>query len=359
MLRIDRDHSRFKKIVRGAIKENLREYIKNGEMIGRQGGRYVSIPVPSIELPHFKFGQPGSGGVGQGDGEEGEGVQAEAGDQPGQHILEVDVPLDDLAAILGEELGLPNIEPRGKMQIEDEHDRYSSIRRTGPESLRHFKRTYTAALKRQIAAGTYNRKNPVIIPIREDQRYRSWKTVEQPESSAVIIYMMDVSGSMGDEQKEMVRLESFWIDTWLRTQYKNLETRFIVHDAVAHLVDRETFFHTRESGGTKISCAYELCWQLIERDFAPDEWNIYPFHFSDGDNWGGGDTDVAVGLMKDRLLPVSNQFSYGQVKSLYGTGQFIKDLREKLPNQESLVLSEINSKDDIYGSIREFLGGGR
>ncbi len=359
MLRIDRDHSRFKKIVRGAIKENLREYIKNGEMIGRQGGRYVSIPVPSIELPRFKFGQPGSGGVGQGDGEEGEGVQAEAGDQPGQHILEVDVPLDDLAAILGEELGLPNIEPRGRMQIEDEHDRYTSIRRTGPESLRHFKRTYTAALKRQIASGTYNKRNPVIIPIREDQRYRSWKTIEEPESSAVIIYMMDVSGSMGDEQKEMVRLESFWIDTWLRTQYQNLETRFIVHDAVAHLVDRETFFHTRESGGTKISSAYDLCWRLIERDFAPEEWNIYPFHFSDGDNWGGGDTDVAVGLMKDRLLPVSNQFSYGQVKSLYGTGQFIKDLREKLPEEESLVLSEINSKDDIYGSIREFLGGGR
>ena len=70
--------------------------------------------------------------------------------------------------------------------------------------------------------------------------------------------MMDVSGSMGDEQKEIVRIESFWIDAWLQSQYKGLESRYIIHDAVAREVDRETFFHTRESGGTMISSAYKL-----------------------------------------------------------------------------------------------------
>src|SRR5206468_10715821 len=71
--------------------------------------------------------------------------------------------------------------------------------------------------------------------------------------------------SMGDEQKEIVRIESFWIDTWLRSNYKGLETRYIIHDAVAREVDRETFFHTRESGGTMISSAYKLCKELIDR----------------------------------------------------------------------------------------------
>jgi uncharacterized sporulation protein YeaH/YhbH (DUF444 family) len=71
--------------------------------------------------------------------------------------------------------------------------------------------------------------------------------------------MMDVSGSMGDEQKEIVRTTSFWIDTWIRAHYKGVQTRYIIHDAVAQEVDRETFFHTRESGGTVISSAYELC----------------------------------------------------------------------------------------------------
>ena len=59
--------------------------------------------------------------------------------------------------------------------------------------------------------------------------------------------MMDVSGSMGDEQKEIVRIESFWIDTWLRSQYQGIESRYIIHDAMAKEVDRDTFFQTRES----------------------------------------------------------------------------------------------------------------
>ncbi len=359
MLRIRRDHTRFKKIVRGSIKKHLKQYITKGELIGRQGKKFVSIPIPQIEIPRFHFGDNGSGGVGQGDGEEGEAVTPEAGDAEGQHILEVEVSLDELAKIMGEELELPNIEPRGKMEIENVRDRYTSIRKTGPESLRQFKRTYAAALKRQIASGSYDKDNPVIVPIREDRRYRSWKTVEEPESNAAVIYMMDVSGSMGDEQKEIVRLESFWIDTWLRSQYKNIETRYIIHDAVAREVDRETFYHTRESGGTKISSAYELCQAMIKRDYPVSEWNIYPFHFSDGDNWGGGDTDLAIDLLKKKLIPAANQFSYGQVKSLYGTGQFVKDLREKVEEEPKLVLSEISSKEEIYQSIKEFLKSGR
>ena len=75
--------------------------------------------------------------------------------------------------------------------------------------------------------------------------------------------MMDVSGSMGDEQKEIVRIESFWIDTWLRSQYNGIESRYIIHDAIAKEVDRDTFFKTRESGGTMIS-AYKLCAKMIE-----------------------------------------------------------------------------------------------
>ena len=98
--------------------------------------------------------------------------------------------------------------------------------------------------------------------------------------------MMDVSGSMGDEQKEIVRIESFWIDTWLRRQYHGIESRYIIHDAMAKEVDRDTFYHTRESGGTMISSAYKLCAKMIDDEYPAASWNIYPFHFSDGDNWG-------------------------------------------------------------------------
>jgi uncharacterized sporulation protein YeaH/YhbH (DUF444 family) len=225
--------------------------------------------------------------------------------------------------------------------------------------MRHFRKTYREALKRQIASGSYDPKNPVVVPVREDMRYRSWKTLTEPVANAVIIYMMDVSGSMGDEQKEIVRIESFWIDTWLKHQYKGLEARYIIHDAVAREVDRETFFRTRESGGTMISSAYKLAADMIEQHFPTDQWNIYLFHFSDGDNWSVDDTLLCVQLLKDKLLPVANVFCYGQVESPYGSGQFIKDLDEHLGDDERLLTSEIRDREGIVDSIRDFLGKGK
>ena len=86
------------------------------------------------------------------------------------HILEVDISLEELADILGEELQLPRIEPKGKHTITAEKERYSGIRQSGPESLRHFKRTFKQALRRQLMSGAYNPERPVIIPVRQDRR---------------------------------------------------------------------------------------------------------------------------------------------------------------------------------------------
>jgi sporulation protein YhbH len=366
--KIEGDYSRFRQIVRGHIRKELRRYIQRGEMIGRQGKYAVAIPLRQIRIPTFRFGRNQVGGVGQGDGEPGTvvgqgdqpGCGGMAGDAPGRHLLEVDVTLAELAQILGDELSLPRIQPKGKNLITAERHRYTGIARAGPESLRHFKRTFNQALKRQMALGLYDPDDPFVVPIRDDRRYRSWKKQEVPHNNAVILYMMDVSGSMGDEQKEIVRIEAFWIDTWLRSQYKKLECRYIVHDAVAREVDRDTFFHIKESGGTKISSAYELCLTTIERDFPAELWNIYPFHFSDGDNWGSEDTRRCVELLEKELLPRSNVFCYGQVKSAYGSGQFKKDLEERFGGRhEKLIASEIRDKDGIYDSIREFLSTGR
>src|SRR5205823_7458483 len=116
-----------------------------------------------------------SGGVGQGEGDPGDPLTAPqgegdsgAGDQPGGHILEVELTMEELAQILGEELALPRIEPRGKKNIVTKRDKYTSIRQTGPESLRHFKRTFKRALKRQISSQAYDPLVPVVVPIRQD-----------------------------------------------------------------------------------------------------------------------------------------------------------------------------------------------
>lgn len=362
VLKIEKDHQRFRQIVKGRIRDDLRKFISKGELIGKEGKHLISIPVKGIELPHFRYGD-NSTGIGAGEGEEGQTVgkgqgKGQGGEQPGQHIMEVDLALDELADILAEELKLPRIEPKGKHRITTVRDKYSGIRRVGPESLRHFKRSFKEALKRQIALGNYDPDNPVIIPQRRDIRYRSWKEVKSPQSNAVIIFMMDVSGSMGEEQKELVRLESFWIDTWLRKNYEGIESRYIVHDVSAKEVDKQTFYHLREDGGTKISSAYRVCKQLLDQHYNPNEWNIYLFHFSDGDNSSEADSRDCVKMIKEQLLPISNMFGYCQVASAYGSGNFINVLHEHLRGQPKLITSRVNNKDDIYDSIRTFFGKG-
>jgi len=365
--KIDQDHSRFRQIVRGKVRRELKNFMSKGELFGRKGKDLVSIPLPRIDIPQFRLSPQQQPGVGQGDGEVGqvlgpgqqEGGAGEAGNAPGEHILEVDLTLEELAEILGQELELPRIEPKGTRNITTTKTRFTGISTTGPQSLRHFKRTYKQALRRQIASGDYSLARPRVVPIREDTRYRAWKEIPQPETNAVIIYMMDVSGSMGDEQKEIVRVESFWIDTWLQSQYKDIESRYIIHDAEAREVDRETFYRTRESGGTVISSADRTAMKLVEEDCPPDQWNIYMFHFSDGDNWSQGDTQECVKLLQDQILPVVNMFGYGQVESPYGTGQFLHDLEAAFKEDERLILSDIEGREAIYKSIKTFLGKGR
>lgn len=363
--KIDQDLQRFRKIVRGKIKTNLSKYIGKGEMIGKKGNDLVSIPMPQINQPQFRYGQKNSGGVGVGDGQPGQPLTApqedgepQAGEEPGGHILEVDITMEELAEILGEELALPRIEPRGQKNIITEKDKYTSIRNVGPESLRHFKRTYKRALKREIAAGTYNPQNPKLIPVREDKQYRSWKTTLKPDAVACIIYMMDVSGSMTDEQKEIVRIEAFWIDTWIKRHYKGVETVYIIHDAIAQEVDEHTFYHTRESGGTKISTAYELASRIIDARYKPSDWNTYAFHFSDGDNWGD-DNSKCLSLLSEEMLPKLNLFGYGQVESPYGSGEFYEHVIELVDEHENIVCTKVPDRDAILGSIKEFLGTGR
>ncbi len=369
MLRkIERDYARFRDIISGQIRKDFRKYVAKGELIGRQGKYHVSIPLKRIRVPTFRFKDLDKVGVGQGEGKVGQAVgqgpkvagQGQgAGDLPGEHMIEVEFTIEELANIMEEELGLPRIQPKGRDLVTAPHHRFTSVTSTGPESLRHFRRTYKQALKRSIASKEYDPKRPRIVPVKDDKRYRFWKLKEIPQDNAVIIYMMDVSGSMADEQKEIVRTEAFWIDTWLRSQYKKVETCYIVHDAVAWEVDRDTFFRIRESGGTKISSAYDLSMKLVRRKYDPQQWNIYCFHFSDGDNWGQEDTRRCVEQLNNELLPAVNVFCYGQVKSAYGSGQFKRDLDEEFRDDERIITSEIKDRMGIYDSIRDFLGKGR
>ena len=358
MSRIQSDASRFRKIVRGKVREELKRHLGHHELFGREGKHVVSIPVPHLELPHFVH-DPGGKGVGQGDGEGEAGEGNQAGKDPGQHILEAEFSIDELAEMMGEALELPRIEPRGHDELAAERNQYTGISNVGPESLRHFKRSYRQAMRRLISAGAYDPDHPNIVLHRADKRYRTWKPKHQPSTNAVIVYMMDVSGSMGSDQKELVRTESFWLDAWISNHYQGTRQVYIVHDAAAKEVDREMFFRIRESGGTVISSAYTLARQILAERFPPQDWNLYMFHFTDGENYSRQDTAKCMDMLDDQLLPMVNLFGYGQVESYGTSGDFYESLHKRFNDHAKVALSRVPDRNAIADSIKTLLGKGR
>ena len=243
-LKIERDVTRFKQIVRHKIRENLRKYVTHGEMIGRKGRDLVSIPVPHLDVPHFRYGKNKFGrrwprrwraGPARRPRRERRRRRARPATIPGGHILEVDVTLEELADSWARNSSCPASSPRATPTLPRKRPATTASAAPAPN-----RSATSSAPTRRRSSGRYRQRHlpcptsPRVVPINEDKRYRSWTTTDQePRTNAVMIYMMDVSGSMTDEQKEIVRTEAFWIDTWLQSQYDGVERRYIIHDAVA------------------------------------------------------------------------------------------------------------------------------
>lgn len=378
---IERDRQRGISIVKGKARKNLKEFITHGELRGRQGRRLVTIPVPSISEPHFVHGNKGSGGVAQGEGEVGQPIgsggnqgdgEGQAGSEPGSdHTRDVEVSFEELAKMLGEELELP-ILPKKSDRIIRTSDIYRGLKTFGIRSLMVPRRAMQEAIMRSLAdVDVEELLSPDFAPENyieltpPDMRYRAIKREEIREASAAIIFMMDVSGSMTQELKESVRQQAFWMQLWVEHAHPKTEIRYIIHDAVAKEVDEYAFYHTHESGGTKISSAYQLAKAMITPGsgyahgnvYDPNDWNIYVFQFSDGDNWGE-DNATCINIMRDDILPKLSLFGYTQVKSPYGSGDFIKEVKRFLPKFDHVRVAEVNSRDEIYFAIKKILGRG-
>lgn len=360
-LGIEPDLRRYREIVRGKVRDDLQDYITSDEIIAQHGKDIVSVPIKEVSIPKYKFGS-NEEGAGQGEGDpnqdaEGDG-SGQAGDKAGQHIREESFHVEELADLLGEHLQLPRIKPRLTSGLEEAVPRYEGISKKGPPSLRDNKRTFKEALKRTIAENSYDPENPIVVPIQDDFRYRSPRLKPRPKTNAVIFYLIDVSGSMGDLEKSLARNTAFWTDAWIDRQYQGTEKCYIIHDAEARIVDRETFFTTRESGGTRISSAYQLAKEQMAARFSPDEWNIYMFHFSDGDNWGN-DSAIAEEILREDILPHINLFGYVEVGGHHQNGGFKNDIEYAFGEVESVVTTDMEDREDIIPAIKELLGTGR
>jgi len=382
--RILKDLGRFREKMKARLKRKFQEKIVESRFVAKQGKKYVVVRLPEIIIPRIRFGKPqekvgvGKGKIGEPvieDDEEGEGV-SQAGSEPGRHFIEVEFDLEEIADMLGEELELPKIKQGGKKEMVSRIERYHGARTTGPKSLWLKNHMIRKAILRTIMlnAGEEDEKEIMVVPLNKffinpstDKIVRSWSVKEDKTSMAVLIYLMDVSGSMGERQKDLARRTSFFIEAWLERNYDNVLRRYVIHEAEAKEVDQGTFFSISVSGGTRISSGYELVARIMDDSINNGYINFYVVQFSDGDNWGD-DNDRALKILRDKILkvepnsqePYCNIFAYVQTVSQYGSGEFMGLIFDMLNDEDNnVVLEELENEEDILTVIKSIFGEGR
>jgi sporulation protein YhbH len=363
--RADRDRERHNDKVKEVIKKNLADIISQEDIITADRGKIVKVPVRGLELPHIRFdpydkervGQ-GPGGTKQGDviarapsDKDGQGAGKKAGTSPGVDYYEAEFSVEELTQLVFEDLSLPNMKDKGSKQVPSEQMVFNTITRRGITGNLDRKKTLLEAYRRNSRQGAENK----WLVRDEDKRYKNYEIITEPQRNAVVFAMRDVSGSMGEFEAYICRSFYFWMLQFLKTKYTNTEIVFITCHTEAKEVDEHQFFGLGESGGTRMSSAYSLALNVIEKRYNPREWNIYPFLFSDGYNWGDQE---CVDLVK-RLLAISNLIGYGEIgsdgwHSATGFAPLGQAYEEAFSKEKRVCLVKINEKEDVWPALKKF-----
>jgi len=360
--RADRDRMRHNEKLKEVIKENLGEIISQQDIITADDGRVVKVPVRGLELPRIRFDPNEGTGIGSGNGDtkpgdiigrapaKGDGQGKQAGQEPGVDFYEAEFTIEELAELVFEDLHLPDLKEKGSQNIVADTEVFHSIAKKGLQSNLDRKRTLIEAFKRNAREGT-----PGWNVLPDDHRYKTWDLVPEPRRNAVIFAMRDVSGSMGEFEAYICRSFYYWMLRFLRKHYTGVEIVFITCHTEAREVTEHDFFAAGDSGGTKLSAAYRMALDLIQNRFDSREWNIYPFLFSDGYNWG----DQECVELVHELLERSNLVGYGEIASDVWSqqsgyaplGQAFVDAFEE---DARMVVVKISKKEDVWPALRQF-----
>lgn len=358
------DQTRHQQKVREAIRDQLQDLVTDESLILSDGRKVVKVPIRNLEEYRFRYNYSKSKHVGQGNGnsrvgdvlgmdpsvQKGSGKGAGAGDQPGSDYHETEVQIEELETMLFEELELPDLQQKPKNEMDVSDIIFTDIRKKGIRSNLDKKRTILENLKRNANEG-----KPGIHHISpEDLRFKTWEDIRKPRSNAVILAMMDTSGSMGTFEKYMARSFFFWMTRFLRTKYDKVEILFIAHHTEAKEVSEDEFFNLGESGGTICSSAYQRAIEIIDSRFHPSLYNLYPFHFSDGDNLTS-DNEKCIKLINE-LMQRCNMFGYGEVNQYNRSSTLMSAYRSiQEPKFRHFI---IRDKREVYQALRTFFTSG-
>jgi len=272
---------------------------------------------------------------------------------------ETDVTLEELIEIMFEDLELPDMERKILREVMSERlSKRKGYRRAGIRIRLDKKRTAIARIRRRLAVARSRGDDwdeERRFPFHDDDLiYRHMVEDVRPESNAVVLCIMDTSGSMDTMKKYLARSFFFLLYQFVCTKYRNVRIVFLAHHTESREVTEEEFFHKGESGGTFISSGYNKALEIIQERYHPSLWNIYAFHCSDGDNFES-DNPAALKAAK-QLCEVCNLFGYGEIKPLgsrYYESSMLNIFRRLEADNFQTVL--IERKEDIWPSFKAFL----
>ena len=365
------DRRRHRQLVEKSIKENLGDILSEESIVGESKNKKFKIPIRGIKEYQFVFGRNNKG-VATGTGEEKRGDKISegnpskgksgnkgAGNNQGDEVYETEITLEELLDYLVEDLELPNLDRKKYSEIITESTgRKRGYQKYGINPRLAKKKTVMSKISRKqgkkralIEAGL----SPELerFPFKEeDLRYYKVKKKPKKDSNAVMIFIMDVSGSMDSTKKYLARSLFFVLSKFIRRKYNNIAFEFISHTTVAKVVNEFEFFHKAESGGTYISSGINTALRLIKEKYPPEMWNIYPVYASDGDNWSE-DNERAMESVKE-ICEISNMFGYAELlPSTYSTTMYYKFNKEI--SHENFASVIIKEKKDLWDALKIML----
>ncbi|MBB3698629.1 DUF444 family protein [Flammeovirga yaeyamensis] len=366
------DRQRHKELVKEKIKKGISDVIANESIIGQDKDKKIKVPIRGIKEFRFVYGNNKGKGAATGTGKEQKGQviqdqrgqpqkgqgKGEAGSDPGEDIYETEITLEEAIQLMFEDLELPDMDQKKYFQTDTEVMRkLLGYQKKGIRARLSKRKTMMNRIKRMKAKGldsaALSDTNESFPFHNDDLVYRRLQVDTEEHSNAVVLCLMDTSGSMDQTKKYLARSFYFMLYTFLQTRYENTEILFIAHHTEAKEVTEDEFFHKGESGGTIISSAYIKALEIIEERYNPMLWNIYAFHCSDGDNFTS-DNKKAI-EHAEKLSQVCNLFGYGEIKPDIGFSWSTMLDEYKKIEEENFVSLRMRTKESVWPALKKFL----
>ncbi len=333
--RASSDRARHKKKIEKAIKESIKDVIADESIIGQNGKKKIRIPIRGIKEYRFVYGSNennktvGSGGehglkrgqkIGKKRADKGQQQgTGQAGNQKGDEYYDVEVTLEELAEYLFNDLELPDLEKKQFRFVSQESVKRKGYRFKGIRPRLSKKETLKRKIRRRKIAeklGSYDPNGEERFPFHQDDlKYHHIKPKIKENSSAVIFFLMDISGSMSQDRKYLARSFFFLLYQFLNHRYDKVDVIFISHSTEAERVSEDDFFKAGTYGGTIVSSCLDLELEIVKKEYHPNSWNIYSFYCGDGENWSS-DNEKCIDLFK-QVKEVSQLTGYCEINEHY------------------------------------------